>query len=300
MNTIWFGLDINPAASNIDDIFKRAQLADELGFDIMTSQDHPYSRKFLDTWTMLTAIAMKTKRVRIGTNVSNLPLRPPAILAKQVASLSLLADREIHLGLGAGAFWKGVMAYGGEERTPKQAYDAFYEALHIINGFWENTDKGYNYDGDYYQIKNAIPGPAPAHQPHIWVGGMGPKMLKLTGQVADGLWMSIPYALPEKLTWINEQIDAGAVSVDRNPAEIRRGYNLMGAIDPTMTTGQISDKGLFGDVQFWVDQLSDLHETYRQDTFNFWPTSDAPYDQIERFAAEVIPAVRERFSPNPL
>lgn len=296
MNKIWFALDINPSADKLDDIFKRAQLADDLGFDLITSQDHPYNRQHFDTWTMLTAVAMKTSRVRIGTNVANLPLRPPAMLAKQTATLSILADREIALGLGAGAYWKGVRAYGGEERTPKQAYESFNEAVQIIRGFWDNPNKGFSFDGDYYTIKGAIPGPAPAHKPHLWTGAMGPKMLKLTGARADGLWISLPYVAPDKLPWFNEQIDEGASTTERDPSEIRRGYNLMGEIETGSSSNSISEKGIFGDVDFWVDKLSEFHEIYRQDTFNFWPQSEEPYDQIERFAAEVIPAVRERFT----
>jgi len=295
MNDIWFSLDINPAANNVADIFKRAQLADDLGYDLVTSQDHPYNRHHLDTWTMLTAVAIKTERVRIGTNVANLPLRPPAMLAKQTATLSILADREIALGVGAGAFWKGVKAYGGEERRPKVAYEAFAEALQILHGMWDNVDKGFTFEGDHYHIQGAIPGPAPAHKPRIWVGAMGPKMLNLTGRMADGLWISIPYVPPEKLTWFNERIDEGAAEAERQPDEIRRGYNLMGTLDPDRGTGEVSDKGIFGNSKYWADQLSRFHEQYRQDTFNFWPAGEAPYEQIERFAHEVIPAVQERF-----
>lgn len=293
MNNIWFALDINPSASNIDDIFKRAQLADELGFDLVTSQDHPYNRGHLDTWTMLTAVAMKTNRVRIGTNVANLPLRPPAMLAKQVATLSVLANREIELGLGAGAFWRGVKAFGGEERTNKQAYEAFSEALDIIPAMWNNVGGHVKYEGDYYQIIGAQPGPAPSKQPHIWVGALGPKMLRLTGAKAHGLWISLPYVPPDKLPWFNERVDEGAQSADRNPDDIRRGYNLMGVINPHQAQGEINDKGIFGNEQFWIDTLTDFNQTYRQDTFNFWPVNDTPYDQIERFAKSIIPAVRD-------
>ena len=292
MNDIWFALDINPSANQIDDIFKRAQLADELGFDLITSQDHPYNRGHFDTMTMLTALAMKTNRVRIGTNVANLPLRSPTMLAKQVATLSVLANREIELGLGAGAFWRGVKAYGGQERTNKQAYEAFSEALDIIPAMWNNVGGHVKYEGQYYQVLGAQPGPAPAKQPHIWVGAGGPKMLHLTGAKADGWWISIPYVPPEKLLVLNDKIDEGAQSAGRNPGEIRRGYNLMGTIDPNRTKGNISDKGVIGNTLFWIDTLTDFYHTYRMDTFNFWPLSDAPYDQIERFANEIIPAVR--------
>jgi hypothetical protein len=62
-----------------------------------------------------------------------------------------------------------------------------------------------------------------------------------------------------------------------------------------MADGQLSEKGIFGNSAYWIETLSRLHEDYRQDTFNFWPAGAAPYEQIECFANEVMPALRERF-----
>lgn len=295
MNQLWFGLDINPATAGIEDAFKRAKLADELGFDLITSQDHPYNRQFLDTWTLLAVLGAKTNRVRLGTNVLNLPLRPPAMLAKQANSLSLLAEREVLLGLGAGAFWRGVEAMGGDERSPKEAYDAFKEAVDVIRGLWGSTGRGFNYDGQYYHNRGASFGPAPYTPSQLWFGALGPKMLHLTGQMADGLWISLPYVPPQKLPEVNARIDAGADSVGRPHEAIRRGYNLMGILSPELTRGEISEKGIFGNSEFWIESLSRFHEEYRQDSFNFWPGADKPHEQIERYASEVIPALRERF-----
>jgi alkanesulfonate monooxygenase SsuD/methylene tetrahydromethanopterin reductase-like flavin-dependent oxidoreductase (luciferase family) len=295
MNKLWFGLDINPAANGLDDIFKRAEMADSLGFDLVTSQDHPYNRQFLDTWTLLAVIGARTKHVRLGTNVVNLPLRPPAILAKQANSLSLLAEREILLGIGAGAFWRGVEAMGGKERSSKEAYEAFKEALEIIRGLWGSLGRGFSYEGEHYQLKGASFGPAPFTPSQLWTGALGPKMLHLTGQMADGIWISLPYVPPTKLPDFTARIDGGAAEAGRSPDAIRRGYNLMGALVPDMADGQLSEKGIFGNSAYWIETLSRLHEDYRQDTFNFWPAGAAPYEQIERFANEVMPALRERF-----
>jgi alkanesulfonate monooxygenase SsuD/methylene tetrahydromethanopterin reductase-like flavin-dependent oxidoreductase (luciferase family) len=241
-------------------------------------------------------LGAKTKRVRLGTNVLNLPLRPPAMLAKQANSLSLLAEREILLGLGAGTFWRGVAAMGGDERSPKEAYDAFKEAVDVIRGLWSSTGRGFNYEGQYYHNHGASFGPAPHTPSQLWFGALGPKMLHLTGQMADGLWISLPYIPPQQLPAVNARIDAGADSVGRAPDSIRRGYNLMGVLSPDIAHGEISDKGIFGNSAYWIDSLSRLHETYRQDTFNFWPSGDAPFEQIERFASEIIPALKERFA----
>ncbi|MHB8613091.1 MAG: LLM class flavin-dependent oxidoreductase [Candidatus Dormibacteraceae bacterium] len=97
-----FGVFITPGATQPEHPLAVAALADELGFDLVGVQDHPYQSRFLDTWTLLTAMAMRTRKIGLFTDVANLPLRPPAILAKAAASLDLLSGGRIELGLGAG------------------------------------------------------------------------------------------------------------------------------------------------------------------------------------------------------
>lgn len=72
-----FGANVDPSAGDLLEPVRRAQIADQSGLDLITIQDHPYNREFLDTWTLLTALAMKTERIHLGTNVISTPLRPP-------------------------------------------------------------------------------------------------------------------------------------------------------------------------------------------------------------------------------
>ena len=97
-----------------------ARRADELGLDLVGVQDHPYQPRFLDTWTLLSTIAAETERIRLFPDVANLPLRPPAVLARAAASLDLLSGGRVELGLGAGAFWDAIEANGGPRRTPRR------------------------------------------------------------------------------------------------------------------------------------------------------------------------------------
>lgn len=293
-NTPLFGANVDPTTSELQESFERARLADQLGYDLITVQDHPYNRRFVDTWTFLTILAMKTERVHVGMNVANLPLRPPAMLAKAAATLDVLSGGRVELGVGAGAFWQGVQAYGVAPRTPKEAYTAFEDALHIIKGMWENVGKSFTYKGEFYQVQGAQPGPAPAHPIRLWVGASGPKMLRLTGRMADGILVSSTYEPPKRLLEINAQIDEGAQQAGRSPDAIRRGYNLMGMVD----FGQGKPSGLqdgviYGTPKEWVEELSRYYHEYRQDAFVFWPVGDAPKQQIEVFAKEIMPAVKE-------
>jgi alkanesulfonate monooxygenase SsuD/methylene tetrahydromethanopterin reductase-like flavin-dependent oxidoreductase (luciferase family) len=81
-----------------------AVLSERVGLDLVTFQDHPYQAAFHDTWTLLTWVAARTERIQLSGNVLNLPLRPPAVLARAAASLDLLSGGRVGLGLGAGGF----------------------------------------------------------------------------------------------------------------------------------------------------------------------------------------------------
>src|SRR5689334_24437465 len=115
------GTFITPTNAAPDVPVGLARLSEELGYDLVTFQDHPYQPRFLDTWTLLTWVAAQTERIRVSGNVLNLPLRQPAVLARAAASLDLLSGGRFDLGLGAGGFWDAIEAMGGPRRTPAQA-----------------------------------------------------------------------------------------------------------------------------------------------------------------------------------
>ena len=294
-----FGTNVDPSAADPQEPFRRAQVADEHGLDLITLMDHPYNANLFDTWTLLTALAAKTERVRLSTNVANLPLRSPAMLAKQVATLDVLTGGRMELGLGAGGFWNGIAAFGGPKRSPAEAFAAFKDALHILRGMWDNAGGTFTHKGDIYQVKGARPGPAPTHRIPIWVGASGPKMLHLTGEMADGILVSTAYESRERLLEINQQIDEGTEAAGRKTTEIRRGYNLMGVLDlgrPDTKPEKEEGHNIYGPTQHWVDEIVRLYHDYRQDTFIFWPVAGNERLQIEAFAKEVVPAIKEDLS----
>jgi alkanesulfonate monooxygenase SsuD/methylene tetrahydromethanopterin reductase-like flavin-dependent oxidoreductase (luciferase family) len=291
------GISIDPSAADPQEPFRRARLADEQGIDLISFMDHPYNRKLYDTWTLLSAVAAITKRVRVGTNVISLPLRPPAMRAKQAASLDLLSGGRLELGLGAGAFWDGIAAYGGPRRTPGEAYGAFKDALHILQGMWQSDGRSFTYEGDYYQVRDAKPGPSPAHPIRLWVGASGPRMLRLIGRMAGGLIVSYNRIKPERLSELNSRIDEGAAEAGRDVSEIRRAYNLMGVLiegGEESSYPDLEDDYIIAGAAEWVERIVEWYQNYRQDTFNFWPVAGDQPRQIEKFAKEVAPAVRER------
>jgi alkanesulfonate monooxygenase SsuD/methylene tetrahydromethanopterin reductase-like flavin-dependent oxidoreductase (luciferase family) len=283
-----FGSFITPSAAGAQQALHLAQLADAEGLDLVTFQDHPYQPSFLDTWTLMTWVAARTARVRIVPNVINLPLRPPAVLARQAASLDALSGGRFELGVGSGAFWDGIEAMGGRRLAPGQAVTALSEGIDIIRELWDTeTRGGARVHGEYYSVDGAKRGPAPAHPVGIWIGAYKPKMLALTGAKGDGWLPSLDY-LPEgvdALPALNAHIDAAAERAGRPVTAVRRLLNVMRAEFSANGTGFLA-----GPPRMWAEQLADVALLHGISGFVLGG-DDAVTTQ--RFAAEVAPAVRE-------
>jgi alkanesulfonate monooxygenase SsuD/methylene tetrahydromethanopterin reductase-like flavin-dependent oxidoreductase (luciferase family) len=280
-----FGWFLVPEARDPWGLLEEARLAERAGFDLIGVQDHPYQRRYLDTFTLLAALTAATERVGLFPDVANLPLRHPAMLAKAAASLDLLSGGRFELGLGAGAFWDAVAAMGGPRRRPGEAVEALEEAIGLLRDLWSDQPS-VRFEGAHYRVVGVKPGPAPAHPIGIWIGGFGPRMLALTGRLADGWVPSSPYVPPERLGAAQARIDEAAAAAGREPAAIRRLYNISGRIGPG--GGGFLD----GPAAQWVEELLPLVTETGMDTFVLWP-SESPARQLELFAAEVAPALRE-------
>lgn len=281
-----FGTFITPTNAAPDSVVDRAVLAEELGFDLVTFQDHPYQAGFLDTWTLLSFMAARTERIHLSGNVINLPLRPPAVLARAAASLDLLSHGRFELGLGAGAFWDAIAAMGGKKLSPGQGVDALSEGIDIIRGMWDADNRSpLRVNGVHHHVDGAKRGPRPAHNIPIWLGALKPRMLRLVGRKADGWLPSLAYLQPGDLTAGNAAIDEAAVSAGRSPREIRRLLNVGGQFT-NRSGGQ-----LIGPTEQWVDELTEL--ALHEGVATFILASDDPA-VMQRFAEDVAPAVRAR------
>jgi len=278
---VTFGYFLIPNAA--DPLVEIANDVERLGLEYVGIQDHPYQRRFVDTFALMSAILARTTTLRVFPDVTCLPLRPPAVLAKTAASLDILSGGRFELGLGAGGFWDAIDGYGGTRRTPGESLDQLAEAIDVIRRLWSG-DRGLRYEGDYYHLRGVHSGPLPAHDIGIWVGAYGPRALGLTGRLADGWVPSIRGDQLDKLAEMNALVDAGAAEAGRDPASIRRVYNVNGTI-----TDGASEGYLRGPVDQWVDQLAALATDLRGETFILWGEGQ---DQLRRFAEEVVPATR--------
>ena len=281
-----FGTFLTPLNDPPELAVDLAVLSEDLGFDLVTFQDHPYQPRFHDTWTLLAWTAARTNRIRLSANVHNIPLRPPAVLARAAASLDLLSGGRFELALGAGGFWDAIEAMGGKRLAPGEAVQAFEEAIDVIRGIWDVSDRApLRAGGEFHRVDGAKRGPAPAHDMPIWVGAAGPRMLRLLARKADGWLPSFAWAKRDGIAKGNAIIDAEATKVRRDPREIRRLVNIGGRF-------QDQRGGAFeGSPAAWVDEIVDL--AVEQGVGTFILASDDP-ETITTFANEVIPEARTR------
>lgn len=281
-----FGTFVTPVNDPPEQAVELARVSEELGFDLVTFQDHPYQPAFHDTWTLLTWTAARTERIRLAANVHNIPLRPPAVLARSAASLDLLSGGRFELAIGAGGFWDAIEAMGGQRLEPGEAVQAFEEAIDVIRGIWDVDAEGpLLAGGEFHRVNGAKRGPAPAHDMPIWVGAVKPRMQRLIARKADGWLPSYAYIKREGLAAGNAVIDAEAAKVGRDPREIRRLLNIGGRF-------QAQRADLFqGPPVAWVEDIVEL--ALEEGIGTFILASDDP-QTMATFATEVIPEVRER------
>jgi alkanesulfonate monooxygenase SsuD/methylene tetrahydromethanopterin reductase-like flavin-dependent oxidoreductase (luciferase family) len=284
---ITFGLSLYPSVDLLPETRQLAQAADEAGLDYLAIQDHAYNPEFLDVWTLITYLAAETDRISFVPDVADLQLRPPTILAKAAASLGVLAGGRIVLGVGGGASVDGIAAMGGPRRSPPEMIAFTDEALQIMRRALAGGVVEFR--GDQHAVAGYEAGPVPPAPIPLWLGSQGPRMLAVTGRSSDG-WVSplSTYMRPEAVPSRQRLIDDAARSAGRDPATVRRIYNVVGAIGAARR-----GPGLTGDVETWVETLSDWAVDLGFDTFIFWPMT-APLAQLETFTSEVVPAVRQR------
>ncbi len=283
---ITFGLTLIPSVDRLQEMRELAQAADAVGLDYLAIQDHAYNPEFFDVWTLITYLAAETERISYFPDVADLQLRPPTVLAKAAASLSVLSGGRIILGVGGGAFADGIAAMGGVSRSKNEMVTFTDDALQIMRQALMGG--GVEFRGEQQTVGYAA-GPVPVGPVPLWLGSSGPRMLALTGRSSDG-WISplSVYLTPQAVPAAQQRIDDAARAAGRDPAAVRRIYNVVGAIG----SGR-GGSGLTGDVPFWVDALTDWSVNLGFDTFVFWPRVTA-LAQLEVFATDVVPAVRQR------
>jgi alkanesulfonate monooxygenase SsuD/methylene tetrahydromethanopterin reductase-like flavin-dependent oxidoreductase (luciferase family) len=281
-----FGVMLEPTPDWGHDVLNRAALTEQAGLDLVSLSDHPYWTGWLDTMSLLTAIAARTSQVRVFPNLANLPLRPPLQLARAAATLDILSEGRFELGLGTGAqqMREQIIANAGPARTAGESIEALEEAVAIIRASWA-ADADIRFEGEHYQVPGAASGPKPAHDIGIWVGAYQRRLLAVTGRIADGWVPSSPFMPPEQLAAASQVIDEAADEAGRSPRDVVRVYNI------ECGPGESGTGFLPGAPSTWAEPLADLALSNGISCFVLYRVDST--DLIRQFGAEVAPAVRE-------
>lgn len=268
-----------------------ARRAEELGFDWVSASDHLHGETpTYETWTMLSWIAARTTRIRVGTRVLATPYRNPAVVAKMAETLSRLSDGRLILGVGGGYADEEFRAFGLGERSPRDKVDGMEEAVRIARGLW--SERSFSFRGRLYRTEGAELEPKPDRPIPIWLGTYGPRALAVTGRLADGWIPTLELAPPERVTEMRDRVMGAARDAGRDPGEITCVYNLDVRVDERAEPDPLVVSGPPEAVAARLMSFTALGFT----AFHFLPVGEDQDEQAERLAREVIPAVRDAAS----
>ncbi|SPL95873.1 Hydride transferase 1 (Fragment) [[Actinomadura] parvosata subsp. kistnae] len=290
-----FGFGTHPGIDDIPELLRLTEQADRDGLDLFTLSDHPYIGARLDAYAALGFVLGRTRHLAGFANVTNLPTRPPAMLARTVTSLSAMSGGRIVLGMGAGGLWDRIADMGVPRLSPGAAVDAFEEAIVLVK-LLSGGGPAVTFEGAHYQVRQIEPAPVAA--PPVWTGSVGPKSLAATGRVADG-WIPGHAAdwLSERYRSSRPVIDEAAAAAGRDPAEVRTIFNLPGRITdrPLPATRDAEGRWLGGSVGQWVEELTSAVLEHGASGFTLFSPSHGSVDAttLARWGQEVAPAVRE-------
>ncbi|WP_223843249.1 LLM class flavin-dependent oxidoreductase [Amycolatopsis methanolica] len=236
-----------------------------------------------------------TERIAGFANVTNLPLRPPAMLARTVTTLSALSGGRVVLGMGAGGLPDRIADMGGSRFTPAEAVEAFEEVILLVKSL-AGRGEPVTHEGRHYRVRDIEPAPVAA--PPVWTGSVGRKSLAATGRVADG-WLPGHAAdwLSERYRTSRPVVDGAAAAAGRDPREVRTILNFPGRITDAPLAKTRDEKGRWigGSVDQWVEELTSGVLEHGMSGFILFPPGHAAHDDVSfgRWAREIVPAVRE-------
>lgn len=260
------------------------QLAEELGFDSVWLFDHFITLygdpdgPCLETSTLLSALVLKTSRVKAGALVYGNTHRNPAVLAKELVTIDHVSDGRLIIGIGAGWNEREHLAYGIPFPSAGERVEMLDEALQVIDSLF--TQRRTTFEGEHYQLQDTpfSPKPLQDHVP-ILIGGERPKMLRVIARHAD-LWdTSRP---PDRMREGLAQIAEHCAEFGRDPRSIR--------VSSSFGADRLEDAAGF----------EDLIRTYReagtsQFLFDF-PLGGEGLETAKRIATEMIPRLREELA----
>lgn len=225
-----FGLDVAQQRMSWDELVRRVQLAEQLGFDGVWGFDHfqpMYGEGPGETFegmTTLAALAGVTSTIRLGLLVTGVTYRHPSVLAAQALTVDHASHGRLELSLGAAWYDKEHAELGIPFPPTGERFDLLEDALEIVTRLY--TGEVVDYDGKVVSLRGAYLRPLPVQRPRppIWIGGAGPKRtLPLAARYAD-VWHS--FGTPTSMAGANSRLSELAAEAGRDPSSILRAGSL--------------------------------------------------------------------------
>jgi alkanesulfonate monooxygenase SsuD/methylene tetrahydromethanopterin reductase-like flavin-dependent oxidoreductase (luciferase family) len=285
---------------NVDwaELRERVVRLESLGIEVAALPDHlvDWSRPvspWFESWTALAGLAEATTTIRLASSVTQITLRNPAMLARQVLTLDHVSGGRIELGLGTGLLHDPSYAMTGlPDWEVKERVDRFEEYVEIVRRLL--TDEVTTFDGHFYRIDGAIMNPRPMQTPRppIAVAALGPRMMRIAARFAD-VWDSMSFltTFDEQLAETRERceaIEAACAAVGRDPATLGRSY-LMFDAGARPRGGAI---GYYESVGRFEDEVGRIRALGIDDIGMYYPLDPSQVPTFERIATDVLPRLR--------
>jgi alkanesulfonate monooxygenase SsuD/methylene tetrahydromethanopterin reductase-like flavin-dependent oxidoreductase (luciferase family) len=271
---------------------------EELGFDIAAVPDHFCDwanppAPWLECWTLMAALAVETSSIRLATNVSQIPLRNPGVLAHQAVTVDHISGGRVELGLGTGlTIDPGTEMIGLPNWPNAERASRFGEYIELL-GLLLSQDVT-TYEGNYYSADQAVMNPSSLQSPRLPVmaAALGPKMMAHAAQFADG-WNTMSFS-PDfnqqliELSERNAHMDHLCEDLGREPSSLRRSVNLFDA-EARAAGGRLR---VYDDEALLIDLITGLREAGYSEFGLYYPSDSSQLDAFEHTAHELIPRLR--------
>lgn len=288
-------LNWEPFSYNPKLYFEAATTAEKLDFDSFFVTDHFMRPKGADSlkahstieaWSLLSFLAASTSTIRLGTCVTPVPLRPPAQLAKTIATLDVLSNGRVILGAGAGWDQGEFDAYGSWD-SPAVRVDRTREGLALITRLW--TEDQVNFTGRFYKAANAVLEPKPIQKPHppIWIGsyGLAPRMIRVASDLAQGWFPAVSMGATTDIYGSGHRMILDRLKMRERDQKFT--FALLGYFK---TPGSLTALPALGTIDEAVSKI----ETYEEEGCEYFVAMFFPQDNylmlMKKFAVEVVPS----------
>lgn len=296
-----FGVSLpnNYGVEDIQALLQLAPLAEQLGYDSVWTSEHLFhseyvlqrlgNKPYYEPLTILSAVATMTQTIRLGTSVLVLPYHNPIRLAKTVATLDVISNGRVIVGVGVGVIEEEFTALGSAYKE-RGAYSD--ETIAILKELWTREDP--QFAGTYYTFHGMKFSPKPVQQPYppIWIGGASRPAIRRAARVGDG-WHPIrqsPDDLRHSLTELRQLAADAGRDASGMPVSIRGELDFLSSPGQAAASDPYSFCGTADEIIETLQAYEQAGATHIVLAVN---TSDAAKirETIERFAQEVMPVV---------